>query len=284
MKVRDFSKATDFLKAAGEELERNEAANGLLLGICGQLVRHPERFRQPVCLKLVEREGRPVLAAVMTPPQKLLLAGAPEDAEGAAAAVADALAAETWNVPGVFGPQPVAHPAASRLAQSAGKRCRLEQQLRMYQLTAVELPPPAQGRLRTASVGDLDRVTGWWHAARMEMFGRADAEESRTSAKFRVEDGDLFLWEDEEPVSMAIRTRPTRRGISVGMVFTPPERRRRGYATALVGELSRTLLAEGRAFCTLYADLANPTSNSIYRKIGYRPIVDMVEYAIVDGE
>ena len=77
---------------------------------------------------------------------------------------------------------------------------------------------------------------------------------------------------------MACKTRPTKRGISVGMVYTPPELRRRGFATACVGELSRLLLREGWAYCTLYADLANPVSNSIYQKIGYRPIGDFEEY------
>jgi predicted GNAT family acetyltransferase len=114
------------------------------------------------------------------------------------------------------------------------------------------------------------------------MKGRADPEESRQSAKYRLEDGDVFVWEDGKPVSMACKTRPTKRGISVGMVFTPREHRRRGYATACVGELSRKLLREGREFCALYADLDNPVSNSIYQKIGYRPIGDYQQFEFLE--
>ena len=78
---------------------------------------------------------------------------------------------------------------------------------------------------------------------------------------------------------MAMKTRPTRRGISVSFVYTPPEFRRRGYATACVAELSRLLLESGRQFCSLFTDLANPTSNHIYQQIGYRPVADFDQYS-----
>ena len=61
-------------------------------------------------------------------------------------------------------------------------------------------------------------------------------------------------------------------GIAIGGVYTPPESRGHGYASACVAALSQRQLDAGRAFCALYTDLANPTSNSIYQKIGYRPV------------
>ena len=66
----------------------------------------------------------------------------------------------------------------------------------------------------------------------------------------------------------------TPNGIRVGPVYTPPDLRGRGYASALTADLTRRLLAGGRRFCFLYTDLANPTSNSIYQRIGYRPVSD----------
>jgi hypothetical protein len=60
----------------------------------------------------------------------------------------------------------------------------------------------------------------------------------------------------------------------VNFVYTPPEFRGRGYASNLVAHLSQELLDEGRKFCFLFTDLANPVSNSIYQKIGYRPVSD----------
>jgi predicted GNAT family acetyltransferase len=90
-----------------------------------------------------------------------------------------------------------------------------------------------------------------------------------------------WLWEDGEPVSLASCSAPTPTGIRIGPVYTPPERRGRGYATALVAELSRRLLAEGHRACYLYADLANPTSNAIYERIGYRRVADSAEISFL---
>ena len=88
--VRTFETAQEFLQSAGAELEAREAANSLMLGVCGQLVRHPERFPMPVCLKTVEQDGALLLAATMTPPHNLLLAGQPEQTQDCAAQLAAA--------------------------------------------------------------------------------------------------------------------------------------------------------------------------------------------------
>jgi predicted GNAT family acetyltransferase len=93
----------------------------------------------------------------------------------------------------------------------------------------------------------------------------------------------IMLWEDEgEPVSFAGWGGRTPNGIRVGPVYTPPELRGRGYATALTAELSQRLLDGrlfdgGRQFCFLYTDLANPTSNAIYERIGYRRVAESAE-------
>jgi predicted GNAT family acetyltransferase len=66
--------------------------------------------------------------------------------------------------------------------------------------------------------------------------------------------------------------------VRVTLVYTPPSRRGRGYASACVAALSAMLLGGGRRFCYLFTDLANPTSNRIYAKIGYRPVCDVDVY------
>ena len=71
---------------------------------------------------------------------------------------------------------------------------------------------------------------------------------------------------------------------AIGGVYTPPDCRNRGYASACVAELSRRLLDEGRAFCCLYTDASNPTSNSIYQKIGYKLVADSSHYAFEEGD
>jgi predicted GNAT family acetyltransferase len=93
----------------------------------------------------------------------------------------------------------------------------------------------------------------------------------------------MWLWErDGEPVSLAGYTGPTLTGTRVGPVFTPAEHRRHGYASALVAELSAFLLDRGHRACFLYTDLANPTSNAIYERIGYERVAEAAEIRFRD--
>jgi len=98
-----------------------------------------------------------------------------------------------------------------------------------------------------------------------------------------IRGGGLRVWEDNTPVSMAGASGPTPNGIRVGAVYTPPERRRRGYASGLVAALSQEQLDAGKRFCFLYTDLANPTSNKIYQDIGYEAVSDVDEYHFANG-
>lgn len=283
MKILSYETATEFLRAAQAELETREAANNLMLGICGQLARHPERFSAPPVLRTVEEDGAMVLAAIMTPPHRLIVSsGRLPPSDAAVQQFAEGLIREGQKLPGVLGPVALAGKIAEAWQQATGAPYQAAEQLRIYELKAVAIPAAGRGRLRTAGAEDFEHIARWWHAAQMEMFGNSNAEENRQTAKYRIGDGDVFLWEDGGTVSMACKTRPTSHGISVGMVFTPPDERCRGYATACVGELSRTLLRTGWGFCSLYADLLNPVSNSIYQKIGYRPVEDVTEYAFLD--
>lgn len=86
------------------------------------------------------------------------------------------------------------------------------------------------------------------------------------------------MWDDGQPVSLAGYSGPTPHGIRVGPVYTPPAQRGKGYASACVAALSRLLLDGGRAYCFLFTDMGNPTSNPIYQAIGYRPVCDVDEY------
>ncbi len=67
----------------------------------------------------------------------------------------------------------------------------------------------------------------------------------------------------------------------IGPVYTPPDRRGRGYASAVVAGVSRSALDAGHR-CILYTDLENPTSNAIYRAIGYRAVAEALQYRFDD--
>ena len=152
---------------------------------------------------------------------------------------------------------------------------------RIYRLTRVIHPQrPASGAARRALPADRDVVVDWFHAFAIEALSslettRATAE---TTADHWLRTGGLWVWDDHGPTCMAGAGGATPHGIRVGAVYTPPDRRRRGYASSLVAALSQAQLDAGRTFCFLYTDLANPTANKIYQDIGYEPVADSEQY------
>lgn len=282
MKLTTYVGAKDFLRNAQKELESSEAANSLMLGVCLRLIRYPERIKSPPCLKTVEDERGLVLAVMMTPPHKLVVYAHQVDLDKGVKVLVEDLISEGWKVPGVLGPKEVSSKVAERWAKTTDQRYQVVRKQRVYDLREVSSPQLGQGRLRLATASDMDLVAEWRYAFQVEIFAEADPEEARQAAELAIESRDIYLWQDRNPVSMAMKTRPTRNGISISLVYTPPHLRGQGYATACVGELSRLLLESGWAYCALFADLSNVAANRVYQRIGYQPACDFDEYAFLD--
>jgi hypothetical protein len=133
--------------------------------------------------------------------------------------------------------------------------------------------------MRDARTDDRPLLLDWFRAFMEEAIGESpDAASTAHVVDHRLEadSAGVVFWEDGPMVSLAAFGNPTPNGIRIGPVYTPPEYRRRGYASALVAELSERLL-EKRRFCFLFTDLANPTANRIYERIGYRRVCEAAE-------
>jgi predicted GNAT family acetyltransferase len=129
-----------------------------------------------------------------------------------------------------------------------------------------------------ATVDDLALVHRWYCEFRREAVHN-DPLPTLEGVRRVIEDEKVYLWADGEPVSLAARRRQLPHGASVGPVYTPPAMRGHGYATACVAALSQAILDAGAHFCTLFTNLANPTTNRIYQRIGYQPLCDFGEYS-----
>jgi ribosomal protein S18 acetylase RimI-like enzyme len=270
-----------FLATAGPALEAHEAANSLVLGLCGQIARHPAWVRSQPFLMTVGEGADLAMSAVMTPPHKLIAVGHRRKLDAAADLVVGRLGEGRWNVPGVLGPAEAAAAVAHAWSKSGRGRAELTRRQRVYELREVQIPRPERGQLRLAGLQDLDLISRWRYQFTMGIQGAANRRQSDRMALERVENRDVYLWEDDRPVSMAMKTRPTTNGITVSYVYTPPGSRGRGFATACVSQLSRVLLDAGWDFCSLFADVDNPVAVHIYQKIGYRPVCDYLEYQFV---
>ncbi len=269
-----------FLGAAGPLLLADEARHNLMLGIAGSLRDHPGLYLE-FRGWLVQDDGQVVAAALQTPPYNLALAR--PTAEGGIEALADAIRDERVELPGVTAAVPEVEEFADAWVGEAGLERRARMKQRIYRLTEVRPVHGVRGRPRSATAEDRGLLLDWVHAFADESFEDVDAHAAERQVEARLErrTGGFSLWEDEEPVSLVGWGGETPNGVRIGPVYTPPEKRRRGYASALTAWVSAELLAAGRRFCFLYTDLENPTSNRIYSEIGYEPVCDSVDYAFV---
>jgi hypothetical protein len=182
-------------------------------------------------------------------------------------------------LPGVVGPKERVGEFAEIWQRETGAHPRLEIAQRIFAADRVDEPRPTSGSMRDYARADRDLAIRWMDEFTEEALSRhgPHPESSAEMVDRREEDpdGGLLLWEDAgETVSLAGFGGPTPNGIRVGPVYTPPDLRGRGYASALTAALTKRLLDGGRRFCFLYTDLSNPTSNSIYQRIGYRAVGD----------
>jgi predicted GNAT family acetyltransferase len=173
------------------------------------------------------------------------------------------------TLPGVIARNHVADDFAARWSQRMNLKTLPRLSLGIHQLDRVTWPRKTSGSFRQAQSPDLEIV-----AELIEAFAREihepSTQDSHTKAREAIEQGRIFLWEDERRVvSIAGWNRKLRNGVAIGLVYTPPELRGRGYASNCVASLSQHMLDSGWKFCCLFTDLANPTSNKIYRDMGY---------------
>ncbi len=186
------------------------------------------------------------------------------------------------SLPAVLGPRAASVAFAERWTALRGGYMTIGREQRIFQAIEVRLPDPlATGHLRQAGPADAAVVARWLGAFFSET-GLPAGDIAAATARL-IDGQGLHLWEDGDPRCMVAAVGPTPHGIRIGYVYTPPEHRNRGYASAATARLTQDLLAAGRAYCFLYTDLANPTSNALYRRVGYEPVCDVVDVDFVEG-
>lgn len=270
----------EFLAQAGSFLEEREAEHNLILGICSTLRQDPNAYDEPPYLGIVDLlpAGRVVAAAIRTPPYNLILSEL--DEPEALRLLTSSVHEEDPDLPGVTGPVGVVEAFVEAWRGLTGTAGTEAMRQRIFRCDRVKLPTGVPGRARRAEEADRDLLVRWIDAFAREALGDLPHQDPERQVDRRLGSRDeaFWLWEDGEPVSLAGHAGRTPHGIRIGPVYTPPGFRGRGYAGALVGEATRHLLESGLRFCFLFTDLANPTSNRLYVRLGYRPVRDTASY------
>jgi len=252
--------AEEFLERAGALLLADEARHNLMLGVAGNVRDMPGLFAE-AHFWIVDGA-----AAMQTPPYNVIVAK-PRDGD----ALAELVAAIDVELPGIT----AAVPEVDDVVALWGRPATLQRTDNIWELRTLRDPPPVAGAPRETTDADLELVLDWWS------FANPSPEIVRQQVEQRLgdEDGGITLWDvNGETVSMCGYGSPTPNGIRIGLVYTPPEHRGRGYAAAVTADVSRRQLARGR-FCSLYTDASNATAEGVYARLGYERVAESRQFA-----
>jgi GNAT superfamily N-acetyltransferase len=241
-----------------------------------RLVQTPDPDDLPPTLLSIWSGGRLSGAAFRVPPWPMGVSAVPRDA------VEDTVSAMLEvepDLPGVSGPRDAAEPFAETWSKLTGTTVREALAMRLFRLGTLT-PPAVVGRVRVATEADVPLMGRWRRDFQIEAIGE-EREPGRSESDVRrslAQGNGLLLWElDGRVVSYAAVGAPIDGMSRVGPVYTPPEQRGHGYGSAITAAASQWALDAGAEYVILFTDLANPVSNRIYQRIGYRPEYDQTE-------
>ncbi|GAA3439476.1 GNAT family N-acetyltransferase [Kutzneria kofuensis] len=280
MEVRFYDDVTDFWAVTKDLYEAEPVRHTTVLSVVHALSDAPQPdAAPPVLVSLHDDEGALSGAALCTPPWPLALSGVDVTDVGP---FVDELHARYPGLGSVMGPRDVAESFAGAWAAAADCDVRTVLDLRLYRLGELTVPV-VEGEARLGTEADLALLSEHWLGFSTEASpyrGDTMADAEAGVRRLLALGAGYVIWEaDGVPVSSAAAKVPNAGASRIGPVYTPPEHRQRGYAAAVTAEAARWARQAGAKEVLLYTDLANPTSNGVYLRIGFRPVADYVELA-----
>ena len=263
-------------------LLKNEAENNLLFGILNNLKQNPQTYseEQSPILITISEDADLKLVSLRTPPYGQVISYT-EELETIPILVEE-LSLRTPDIPGILGFKEGTQKFGALWIQKHNKRIQLDMHERIYQLESVNPEKLDSNTFEPATRGDKELIHKWINAFSLEAVPNQPSEDTSIGRKRinqAIEHRMIYVIKiNDEIVSMAKKAGITPNGKTINTVYTPPIQRRKGYGTEVVAKLSQQILDEGKKYCFLFTDLANPTSNKIYQEIGYHPIIDMDAY------
>lgn len=276
MEFVQYDDAERFAEVAEPIIAKNEDVFSLFFGILQAI--KAGKYENP--FMAVVSDGEDVLALLqMTPPHPMNLIIVDEGKRHETIDfVIQELRGNSIAVPSVISVKEWAVLFADRWEEQTGESQRLLMDQGLYRLDEVdESLEMSPGNWRFATDADAPLIEKWFALFEEDTnLDRTPPEIITERVAAFLDAREVFLWEDEgKVVSMMKKSRPTTNSVTVSLVFTPREERKKGYARTMVAQGSKELLKDYR-FCVLYTDMMNPTSNKIYKEIGYKHIADSI--------
>ena len=283
MEARFYEEVDDFCDVAFPFLLAREAENNLLLYLLNSLKEniHDTGKEVPLLFSLADHDDVKLIA-LRKPPHDIVISYT--DDLNFIEVLVEELLKRKEKLPGVLSFKEAADKFAELWCEKNSLKPNLLRKERIYKLEQVSKDTIGTKKFSVASKTHQIIVLKWTREMLKEALLDAtdeDIEQTINQLKKEFEENKskmFLLFDNNEPVSMVRKAGKTPNGNFVNLVYTPPSLRRKGYATECVAKLSKQLLEEGNKYCFLFTDLSNPTSNSIYQKIGYRPVIDENHY------
>jgi ribosomal protein S18 acetylase RimI-like enzyme len=269
MEIKTYNNASAYLKENESYLLREEALNSLPLG----LTLENKKLQDDTTFYFDLRDANGIqLTGIKSDKRNVILYGNKNLLEKTIPLLFTYFEQSKIEVPGIIGQKDLILAAAKILKETQNYDNEVSFKHLVYVLTEIKHNPNIEGQMLKAEMKDLDKLSNWMHHFLQEALNENDKEIALKTVEDKIQKEELYLWQHIDAVSMSCAARPTHHGITINYVYTPQNKRKNGYATKLVAELSKLQLEKGYKFCTLFTDSSNPTSNSIYTKIGYELI------------
>jgi GNAT superfamily N-acetyltransferase len=276
MQVVTHTDPDAFARVARPLLDADPVRHTMVLTVLDGVCRGAYR---PTAMLTAHDGGRAAAALLRTAPYPALVSGVPARCAGP---VADALAELDPDASGAQGPLPEAEAFAAAFTARTGATAEVAMRMRLFALDGPVSPPDVPGRPRAVAAPDdpaVDVLADWREAFEVELGHRRDGPPPRAVVLDAIgSGGGELLWEvDGVPVAQAAARAVTAGMSRIGPVYTPPEHRCRGYAAAVTAAAAQWALDRGARHVLLYTDLADPTTNRLYPRLGFRPHHDACE-------
>ena len=282
MKVEVASSAKEFLKNYEDIMLQQEAVSQLVLHSAYQV---KDNDNNKGTFGVVIAEDRIVLLFCNVLPYNLVIYRVgQEDILEAAATLADYIVEQEIKINGILGRKDVCQEFIDQYQKSKEGTFIEKLAADIMELRSLNEIKPAEGIHRLAHINEVKMITDWIIEFQMEtLTSEMDYEAALVKARQCINSRDVYIFEttEQKVVTMAITTRRLQNGIAIAYVYTPEEYRGQGFAATNMYYLSKSLLAEGYQFCTLFVDKENLLSHRAYEKVGYQVLEESYEYELI---
>jgi len=279
MDVQCHHDLAEFTALTRPLLAADPVRHSVALTVLALLLRVPRDDEDPPVLLSVHQNGVLAATALCTPPRDLIVSGLPADC---AAATVEVLASTHPQLPGAAGPRPEAEAFAQSWAEGTGASVHERVAQRVFALHQLTPPVGVPGAARPAGASDLELLAQWRQDFADEATGglRGHGTALQQMKRSLAAGAAAMLWEvGGKSVAWASASAPVIGMSRIGPVYTPPQYRGHGYGSAVTAAAASWAQQSCAKHVVLSTDLANPISNAIYPRIGFRPVHDAAEIA-----